>query len=140
MTTDTFWLKQSMLLAGLFFALFFGSMAMVALAPHWPPFLPFILAGVVLSALWNGFIYAWRWQDMGSGTRYFVQESTKVAIGIGCASAFFVLLSSYAPDTPRPEQWLKMLCLSLLVTSSITLLWRPVRTLLFFITKPWRRI
>lgn len=139
MTTDTFWLRQSMLLVGLFFASFFGSMAQVALAPHWPPFMAFIVGGAALSSLWNAYIYLWRWEDMSAETKYFVQKSTKVAMGLGCAAAFFTLLSSYTPDTPRPEQWFKMMALSLLLVLSITLLRRPARTLLFFITKPWRR-
>jgi hypothetical protein len=134
-----FWRKQGSLLTGLFLASYTISLGMTALFPTWPPVGVLILGGVVLAILWNLFICAWKYGDTTSKTRHLADQATELALGLGLLAAFFVTLLSFSTDAPPVERWVKLGLMCISLSSGIMLVFRPLRTILFFTTKPWRR-
>lgn len=134
-----FWRRQGVLLTLLFLAFFTLSMLMTALLPLWPPVGVVALGGIVLAILWNVFICAWKQGDTTTKTRHLADQATELAVGLGLLAAFLVVLISFSYDAPSLERWQKVGAMVITLSCGLLLVFRPVRTILFFVTKPWRR-
>lgn len=94
MDNITFWNKQGMHLASFFFTSFFVSMAMLAVAPHWPPIGVVVLGASTLAVLANLIILVW---SEGHPSKMIQLRATRVTswlLGIGFALAGLWLLIS----------------------------------------------
>ena len=139
MRKPTFWRNEGIVLGGLFLTSYVLSLVLIVLFPAWPSAGVPILGGVVLAALGNVLIHVWKRGDTSSQTRHLADQTTKLVIGLGLLLSFFVTLSSFSTDAAGYERWMKVSLMVTTLAPGIFLVLRPLRTILFFVTKPWRR-